>query len=44
MAVPVGTQRVYTTHWRRVLEVWADRKLDEPTPLRAVVASDVSVA
>jgi integrase/recombinase XerC len=33
MAVPAGTQRVYATYWRRVLEVWAERRLDEPTPL-----------
>jgi len=32
-AVPAATRRVYGTYWRRTLEVWADRRLDEPTPL-----------
>lgn len=32
-AVSAGTRRVYDTYWRRVREVWGDRRLDEPTPL-----------
>lgn len=32
-AVPPGTRRVYDTYWRRVIEVWGDRPIDEPTPL-----------
>jgi integrase len=32
-AVPPGTRRVYDTYWRRVVDVWGDRALDEPTPL-----------
>ncbi|MFD9735686.1 tyrosine-type recombinase/integrase [Umezawaea sp. NPDC059074] len=32
-AVPPGTRRVYDTYWRRVVDVWGDRLLTEPTPL-----------
>ncbi len=32
-AVTAGTRRVYDTYWRRIREVWGDRRLDEPTPL-----------
>ncbi|ASR36587.1 integrase [Prauserella marina] len=32
-AVPAGTRRVYSTYWRRVVEAWGDRRIDEPTPL-----------
>lgn len=32
-AVPAGTRRVYSTYWRRVVEVWGDRRIDEPTAL-----------
>jgi integrase/recombinase XerC len=32
-AVPSSTLAVYGTYWRRVEEVWGDRRLDEPTPL-----------
>lgn len=32
-AVPAGTRRVYDTYWRRVIEVWGERRVDEPTPL-----------
>lgn len=32
-AVPAGTRRVYDTYWRRIVEVWGDRRVDEPTPL-----------
>jgi integrase/recombinase XerC len=31
--VTSGTRRVYGTYWRRVVEAWGDRRLDEPTPL-----------
>ncbi|SDP97351.1 hypothetical protein SAMN04487905_1261, partial [Actinopolyspora xinjiangensis] len=30
-AVSVGTRRVYGSYWKRVLEVWGSRRLDEPT-------------
>jgi integrase/recombinase XerC len=32
-AVPLGTRRVYGTYWRRVVEVWGERLITEPTPL-----------
>ena len=32
-AVPVGTRRAYQTYWRRIIDAWGDRRLDEPTPL-----------
>jgi integrase/recombinase XerC len=31
--VTVGTRRVYDPYWRRVREIWGERRLDEPTPL-----------
>lgn len=31
-AVSDGTRRVYGTYWKRLLEHWADRRIDEPTP------------
>jgi integrase/recombinase XerC len=31
-AVGAGTRRLYRTYWNRILEHWADRRLDEPTP------------
>ena len=31
-AVGDGTRRVYGSYWNRILEHWADRRLDEPTP------------
>ena len=31
-AVSEGTRRVYGSYWNRILEQWADRRLDEPTP------------
>jgi integrase/recombinase XerC len=30
--VSAGTRRVYGSYWNRVLEQWATRRLDEPTP------------
>ena len=30
--VSAGTRRVYGSYWNRVLEHWAQRRLDEPTP------------
>ncbi|KGI80612.1 integrase, partial [Actinopolyspora erythraea] len=30
-AVSVGTRRVYGSYWKRVLEFWGQRRLDEPT-------------
>nr|WP_042178957.1 site-specific integrase [Kibdelosporangium sp. MJ126-NF4]CEL13542.1 hypothetical protein [Kibdelosporangium sp. MJ126-NF4]CTQ99227.1 hypothetical protein [Kibdelosporangium sp. MJ126-NF4] len=32
-AVPASTRRVYATYWRRVVDVWGDRRVDEPTSL-----------
>lgn len=32
-AVPAGTRRAYRTYWRRIIDTWGDRRLDEPTPL-----------
>ncbi|GIF01976.1 tyrosine-type recombinase/integrase [Paractinoplanes rishiriensis] len=32
-AVGPGTRRAYDTYWRRVIERWGDRRIDEPTPL-----------
>jgi integrase/recombinase XerC len=32
-AVPPATRRVYGTYWRRTLDVWSERRIDEPTPL-----------
>jgi integrase len=31
-AVTDGTRRVYSSYWKRLLEHWADRRIDEPTP------------
>src|SRR5947209_9237996 len=31
-AVTQGTRRMYGTYWNRILEQWAQRRLDEPTP------------
>jgi site-specific recombinase XerD len=31
-AVSPGARRAYGSYWNRVLEHWADRRLDEPTP------------
>ena len=36
-AVSPGTRRVYGTYWERVLAQWADRRLDEPTPIMHLV-------
>jgi integrase/recombinase XerC len=30
--VGAGTRRVYGSYWNRIIEQWADRRLDEPTP------------
>lgn len=32
VAVSPGAHRVYGSYWRRVAEVWGERRLDEPTP------------
>ncbi|WP_223838757.1 tyrosine-type recombinase/integrase [Saccharopolyspora pogona] len=32
-AVSAGTRRVYGTYWKRVIEAWGHRRLDEPTAL-----------
>jgi hypothetical protein len=39
-AVTAGTRRAYGPYWNRVLEHWADRRLDEPSPseIRALMA------
>ncbi|WP_444948127.1 integrase [Micromonospora ureilytica] len=31
-AVSDGTRRAYGSYWKRVLEHWGQRRLDEPTP------------
>lgn len=31
-AVTEGTRRVYGSYWNRIMEHWATRRLDEPTP------------
>jgi integrase/recombinase XerC len=31
-AVSPGAHRVYGTYWRKISEVWGQRRLDEPTP------------
>lgn len=31
-AVGPGTRRVYRSYWNRILDHWADRRLDDPTP------------
>ncbi|GAA3381571.1 tyrosine-type recombinase/integrase [Cryptosporangium minutisporangium] len=31
-AVGVGTRRVYSSYWNRVVEQWGERRLDEPSP------------
>ncbi|GAB3889851.1 hypothetical protein GCM10029964_060310 [Kibdelosporangium lantanae] len=38
-AVSAGTRRAYGSYWNRILDHWADRCLDEPTPseVRALV-------
>lgn len=32
-AVSAGTHRSYRSYWKRILAVWADQRLDEPTAL-----------
>jgi integrase/recombinase XerC len=32
-AVPSSTRRAYDTYWRRIVDEWDDRRIDEPTPL-----------
>jgi integrase/recombinase XerC len=31
-AVTAGTRRMYGTYWNRILDRWAERRIDEPTP------------
>lgn len=31
-AVGSGTRRVYSSYWNRILDHWAERRLDDPTP------------
>ncbi|ADL47665.1 integrase family protein [Micromonospora aurantiaca ATCC 27029] len=31
-AVTAGTRRAYGSYWKRVVEHWGQRRLDEPTP------------
>ena len=31
-AVSPGTRRAYRPYWKRVVEQWGERRLDEPTP------------
>ena len=39
-AVTPGTRKVYAPYWRRVVDVWGDRRLDEPTPLEIIQLSE----
>jgi integrase len=32
-AVPIDTRRAYDTYWRRIVDAWGNRRIDEPTPL-----------
>jgi integrase/recombinase XerC len=32
-AVPEATQRAYGTYWRRIVDAWGGRRINEPTPL-----------
>jgi site-specific recombinase XerD len=32
-SVPASTRRAYATYWRRIVDKWGDRQIDEPTPL-----------
>ena len=32
-SVPAATRHAYDTYWRRVVDKWGDRRIDEPTPL-----------
>jgi integrase len=32
-SVPAATRHAYDTYWRRVVDEWGDRRIDEPTPL-----------
>ncbi len=32
-AVPLPTRRAYDTYWRRIVDAWGNRRIDEPTPL-----------
>ncbi|MDP9792925.1 integrase [Catenuloplanes nepalensis] len=32
-SVSPGTRRIYSTYWKRIEDVWGDRRLDEPTAL-----------
>jgi len=31
-AVSSGTRRVYGSYWKRVVDAWGDRRIDEPVP------------
>jgi integrase len=31
-SVPAATHRAYDTYWRRIIDEWGDRRIDEPTP------------
>lgn len=32
-SVSVSTRRAYATYWRRIVDEWGDRRIDEPSPL-----------
>jgi integrase len=32
-SVPAATRRAYDTYWRRIVDEWGDRQINEPTPL-----------
>jgi integrase/recombinase XerC len=39
-AVPASSRRAYGSYWKRILEQWGDRRLDEPTPSEIQVQSE----
>ena len=41
LAVAPGTRRVYGTYWRRVGEVWGERRIDEPSPMEIKQLAEV---
>jgi integrase len=44
-AVSVGTRRCYGPYWKKVLNAWANRRIDEPTPSEVRhLAMDVKAA
>ena len=45
-AVSAGTRRAYSSYWKRIVQAWGERRIDEPRPseiehLRAQVQANV---